>query len=50
MSFSGNNTDKTATKTFTLNSNTIQMYIAFPCENDSWCPSGYIGIRSLVIN
>ena len=49
MSFSENNKAKINTKTFTLDSNKIQMYIKFKCDNDSWSPSGYIGIRSLVI-
>ena len=50
MSFSERNTEKTPSKTFTLSSNTIQMYIKFKCKNSSWAPSGYIGIRSLIIN
>ena len=49
MSFSGNNVDKTSSKTFTLNSNTIQLYIKFKCDNDTWLPSGHIGIQSLII-
>lgn len=49
MNFSGNNTEKTSSKTFTLNSNKIQLYMKFPCDNDGWCPSGWIGIQSLII-
>lgn len=49
MKFSGNNTTKTDNKTFILNSNTIQMYIKFKCDNDVWGPSGAIGIKSLTI-
>ena len=48
ITFSGIKTD-TKSQTFTLESNTIQLYLKYPCANSDWCPSGYIGIKSMVV-
>lgn len=38
------------TKTFTMSSDGLYFKISFPCDNDSWCPHGWIGIIDLQVN
>lgn len=38
------------TKTFTMSSGGLYFKMSFPCENDHWCPWGWIGIIDLKVN
>lgn len=49
FTFSSGTATKNETKTFILESNVIEMYIGFACWNDSWSPSGHIGIVNLLV-
>lgn len=49
--YSGNGHPKDpVTKTFTMSSGGLYFKMSFPCENDSWCPWGWIGIIDLKVN
>jgi hypothetical protein len=38
------------TKTFTMSPDGLYFKISFPCDNDSWCPHGWVGIIDLQVN
>ena len=49
FTFSSGTATKNESKTFVLESNVIEMYVSFACWNDSWGPSGHIGIVNMTI-